>query len=65
MCLHVLLLPLLPCPVPGSFSLPQLSTRISAATRSQLDSEVELKELRQYKEQLGSWESQIANVIQW
>ena len=64
-CMYVLLVPPLLHPVPGSFLSPIVSTCISVATCSQLEGEVELKELWQYKEQLGSWESQITNVIQW
>ena len=51
--MYVLLIPALLHPVPGSFLSPQLSTCISVATCSQLEGEVELKELWQYKDSLA------------
>ena len=42
-----------------------MTLELSDASHSKVENESELKELRKYKDQLTSWENQIATVIQW
>jgi serine/threonine-protein kinase MRCK len=43
----------------------KMTLELSDASHSKVENESELKELRKYKDQLTSWENQIATVIQW